>query len=417
VMIQDEDGCIVTDLVSNRWSKKEFCGTMTIKPTSAEVTVKGDVSKTYGDPDPDSSTWVAINTSAGIAKSDALKKLVIERVSGEDVGRYEIRVDCLQAIGPIGPIGKKSIEDEAVAEKKRAVVGPSYPDPERATDVNRMPNVNVKVVDDGKKFFTINKAKLTITANDNSKDFGTEDPTLTATVSKGLVGSEALPKDFYSIYRDKGEDVKALPDYYTIHVDAPNEDVDWLEETHYFADSVEEPIIDKPIEVSKEEASAKEHYVEEAMAKEDVVYSAKAAKASKEYNPPKEEISHEAVEVAKEEIDAPPAAEAEAGVPADEIAPVKPERPYIASSTEFKLKNYEVVTKNGKFNIVGKTAGDTSGNNSTSGATGGSSGGSDNGDDSSKTGDGFGLLETLALLTASLVGMLALVAIRRREQE
>ena len=71
------------------------------------------------------------------------------------------------------------------------------------------------VVKDGYTI-TITPKDLTVTVDDKDKIYGDEDPELTVTV-KGLVDGETIPADFFTVYRDAGEDVGT----YAIHADMP----------------------------------------------------------------------------------------------------------------------------------------------------------------------------------------------------
>ena len=188
-------------------------GVLKITPKTLSVTINPNLTKVYGDIDPDRSTW--IQSVEGLpAGTDYLSFLTVGRVSGEDVGTYDIFVkmpssssdDCDDPIKK----GSGCEYDEVIKEEaKKAKAGGE----EEAAHEISGPNYTLLITNPDEAHLTITPAVITIIPNDDSKRYGTNDPVLTATVS-GLIGSEYLPEQYYSVYRDKGEDVGD----YDIHV-------------------------------------------------------------------------------------------------------------------------------------------------------------------------------------------------------
>ena len=131
-------------------------GTLTVSP--AEVTITAGASKVYGEEDP------ALVTVEGL-KGDDTVAYTVSREEGEDVDEY-----------PITLTGE--------------------------TDQG-----NYRVIyDRSNAIFTITRAQVTVTANGASKQYGGDDPELTATVTGLKRGDEASVLN-YDLTRAEGEDV------------------------------------------------------------------------------------------------------------------------------------------------------------------------------------------------------------------
>ena len=144
------------DALQNGYRVLFEAGTLTIHP--AEVTITAGASKEYGEEDP------ALVSIEGL-KGDDTVAYTVSREEGEDVGDY-----------PITLTGE--------------------------TDQG-----NYRVVfDRSNAVFTITRAPVTVTANTASKQYGEDDPELTATVIGLKRGDEASVLN-YDLTRAEGEDV------------------------------------------------------------------------------------------------------------------------------------------------------------------------------------------------------------------
>ena len=446
--VVDENGTDVTALISNR-NGHRASGVFTIAPVTVTITVKDNLSKTYGDPDPDPSTWyditidsdtMTVQQALTVAQCD---DIMPKRVAGENVGMYQIRVDLgfwleAEPWDP-GEVEKDNEQAKKVAAKSAEamealervpesaawaaeevrpggseVIWPGegedeWESTEKATEA-KLSKTRVQIdVDDEDKFFTINKANLKISADYQSKDYGTDDPTLTATVSKGLVGSEVLPDNFYEIWRDPGEEIKSDPGY-PIHVKAPNAndftpdqninrfddeeavapepdpgeydeqeqnddqelaEHDWAE--HDWAEEAEEAVAME--EAAKEdwaeakEEAAKEDWAEakEEAAKEEVAYAKKSVKAveraAEQFEArydylEKVEAEERLDDLARPELEYLEEAEQAEQAEDEDIAAVEDEE-YIPHASEFDLRNYYIETEDNELDIFGETTVDT----------------------------------------------------------
>ncbi len=139
-------------------------GTLTISP--AEVTITAGASKVYGEDDPALVTVTGLknNDTAGPGDSDTVK-YTVSREEGEDVGDYPI-----------------TLTGESDQGNYRVTYDRSNP------------------------VFTIARALATVTANPAAKQYGEDDPELTATVTGLQRGDEASVLN-YDLTRGEGEDV------------------------------------------------------------------------------------------------------------------------------------------------------------------------------------------------------------------
>ncbi|BDD04866.1 hypothetical protein AUTU_23490 [Aureibacter tunicatorum] len=173
-------------------------GTFTIAPSSVEVVVTAHAkSKTYGDADP-----VLDYTVAGLQAGDNLTGS-LARVAGEDVGSYQIEQGSL------------------------------------AIDAGSS-NINYTIRFVGADLI-INKKSLTITAEDQSKAFGSADPVLTYQISGLVAGDNMLG----SLIRETGEDVGTYAvNQGTLAVDKPNNyDITFTSGTFTIAPSSVEVVV------------------------------------------------------------------------------------------------------------------------------------------------------------------------------
>ncbi len=140
-------------------------GTLTVKP--AEITVKTGAVKTYGEPDPPLATVTA--TVGSIAQGDEIGDSVYQviREQGQDAGEYTI----------------------SFLRRETDPYDGKY---------------HVTYDDSGK--FIINKAVMTITADNMQKIYGDDDPLFTATI-EGLKNNDSPDRFSYEVVRAPGENV------------------------------------------------------------------------------------------------------------------------------------------------------------------------------------------------------------------
>ena len=150
----------VTAESTSNYAVSIVSGTFTIDKAPVTVTAK-DVSKVYGSSDPQLSV-----TISGLVSGDPESTIPysLSREEGEDVGTYVI-----------------SVTAESTANYSVSTAAGT---------------------------FTIDKAPVTVTANDVSKVYGSSDPKLTATIS-GLVSGDPESTIQYTLSREAGEDVGA----------------------------------------------------------------------------------------------------------------------------------------------------------------------------------------------------------------
>ena len=129
-------------------------GLLTITP--AQVTVKGTASKIYGDPDP------SLVEITGLKEKDTIAYYAYRDI-GEQKGSYRITV----------------------------------------TGLTKQGNYEITYIND---YLTIEPAPVTVKADDLSKDYGQDDPTLTVTID-GLKNQDAASVIHYDISRVTGETV------------------------------------------------------------------------------------------------------------------------------------------------------------------------------------------------------------------
>lgn len=143
-------------------------------------------SKVYGNNDPNLNFSV---TSGSLAPMNVFGG-DLERVAGEDVGDYSIEIGSLRIIeGSAPPIAVQKIDN---GNQSLMMVGPTYVDQ----------NYDITFVDGT---FSITPRPITITADDKSKEFGENDPSLTYSVT---AGSLATGDSFSGILsRQSGNDV------------------------------------------------------------------------------------------------------------------------------------------------------------------------------------------------------------------
>ena len=209
-------------------------GTFTITPATVTVTAENK-SKTYGDADPDL-TW----TAEGFQNNDDENMLTvsISRAEGEAAGTYTITPSGATTQGNYNVVyttGTFTIDRakvNVIADNKSKTYGAA--DPEltwtaeglRNNDTEDVLTVSISRAD-GETVgeytitpsgaatqgnytveyetgtFTINAKTATIAANNDSKTYGDDDPTLTAEVTGVLEGDELT----YTLSREEGESV------------------------------------------------------------------------------------------------------------------------------------------------------------------------------------------------------------------
>ena len=218
-------------------------GVFTINPKEITLTAD-DNEKTYGEDDPELTATVE-----GLEEGDELNYEVI-REEGEDVGEYIISIELgdnpnydITTSDGIFTINPKEIT--LFADDNEKTYGEDDPEltatvegleegdelnyeviREEGEDVGEYtisielgdnPNYDITTSDG---IFTINSKEITLTADDNEKTYGEDDPELTATV-EGLEEGDELN---YEVIREEGEDVGE----YTISIelgDNPNYDI------------------------------------------------------------------------------------------------------------------------------------------------------------------------------------------------
>ena len=346
------------------------------------------MTKSYGQKDPDRSTWATL-TSGELASGDDLGKLLnLQRENGEDVGIYKFRVSGNSGGGTGGGEAERPWEEARKSPAKEEAVKVVA---EEKIDTQEKEKITVKDIGNYRVEFTNTEGQLeimpvpvVITALDNGKVKGTRDPKLEYTVT-GLVNGEALPEGFvYNHKRKAGEEVGKYPISLEINLNAENNST--------VPSGGDDEIIDVPVVVEKEEwAEAKEEYAKEELkveyaAKDAYEYAAKSVKkaAAREAADYKESIVYE--EKVKEIIDLSSMIEKEADVyPSEEVKPIEiitPEIPWdnpsisddVKPTNGFKSKNYTFRIVNGTFTITGTTNGGGTTNN------GGNTGGNNDGD-------------------------------------
>ena len=132
----------------------------TLTITRAQVTVKGTATKLYGDPDP------ALVEITGLKEGETISYYAYRDI-GEQKGSYRITV----------------------------------------TGLTRQGNYEITYIND---YLTIEPAPVTVTADNLSKTYGQEDPTLTVTID-GLKNQDAASVIHYEISRAEGESVNEYP--------------------------------------------------------------------------------------------------------------------------------------------------------------------------------------------------------------
>ena len=212
----------------------EFSGTKNFTIKKAAVTVKADdKTKEYSAADPELTAAVT-----GLVANDKIS-YTLTREEGESAGTYEITPSGEAVQGnysvvyesAVLTITDKTVSDPVITLSKDAytyagtacepevtVQQGNITIPESEYTVSYENNVNagtatVTIKDEeggnytvnGTKTFTINKAAITVSASDIEKNYGEDDPALTAGVS-GLKGSDTESVISYILSREKGED-------------------------------------------------------------------------------------------------------------------------------------------------------------------------------------------------------------------
>jgi hypothetical protein len=191
--------------------------------TPRAITVKlNNVSKVYGQKDPDKATWATL-VSGSLGEGDDIGSLLkLQRAKGEDVGEYPFTVGGSSSSGSgnsevvKAPAAKSAVKEEkakisdvaAATEKEKEVSAEQKPTTE--TKASRIGNYSV-AFENNKGMLTITPAPVVITAVDNGKLYGTADPVLTYTVA-GLLNGEKLPAGFvFNHRRAAGEAIGRYP--------------------------------------------------------------------------------------------------------------------------------------------------------------------------------------------------------------
>lgn len=207
----------------------------TIAPKAITVTAE-DNTKVYGEKDP-----VFTYKATGLLEGDQVTGL-LSRESGEDIGTYPITQGTVTAsenytitfVGALFTITKKNLENISVivneaelvfdGKEKQPTVTVFYGEDvmpssnykiSYSNNINAgVANLNVSAVNEGNynfssvsATFTISPAGLTVTAENNTKVYGEDDPLLTYQVT-GLVDDEKLTG---ALSRESGENVGDYP--------------------------------------------------------------------------------------------------------------------------------------------------------------------------------------------------------------
>lgn len=376
--IEDAYGNDVTARVDANWGNNDYYtfGVVSyegvIRPKDISVKLN-NVSKVYGQKDPDISTWASV-TKGSLASGDSLVKVLnLVRAKGEDVGEYPFSV-ALSSNGGGEAAARKAAKSisaetkETISEKEKIEEAVAVElKPEVASAPQRVGNYNI-VFENKEGKLTITPAPVTITALDNGKVKGTKDPVLKYKVD-GLLNGETLPAGFvYDHKRAPGEEVGKYPINLAINLDAENG-------TSVVPGGNDE-IIDVPIVSDKEEwAEAEKEYAEKAYKEEKVYeYADKSMKRiAHEGADTRESIFAE--EKVKEIVDLGSLIERVDVFPGEQERPVDVITPEIPGGTPviiddekpsyngFKSKNYTFRIVKGTFTITGKTNGGGTVNN------------------------------------------------------
>ena len=376
--IEDAYGNDVTARVDANWGNNDYYtfGVVSyegvIRPKDISVKLN-NVSKVYGQKDPDISTWASV-TKGSLASGDSLVKVLnLVRAKGEDVGEYPYYVAIGSSAGGGGEARKiaKSINEEkkdAFADKEKIEeTGAVELKPEGASAPQKVGNYNITFENrEGK--LTITPAPVTITALDNGKVKGAKDPALKYKVD-GLLNGETLPEGFvYDHKRAAGEEVGKYPINLAINLNA--------ESGSSATPATDDEIIDIPVVGEKEEwAEAEKEYAEKAYEEKKVYeYADKSMKRMiREEADTRESIFAE--EKVKEIVDLGSLIERVDVFPGEQERPVDVITPEIPGGTPviiddekpsyngFKSKNYTFRIVKGTFTITGKTNGGGTVNN------------------------------------------------------
>ena len=395
--IEDAYGNDVTARVDANWGNNDYYtfGVVSyegvIRPKDISVKLN-NVSKVYGQKDPDISTWASV-TKGSLASGDNLAKVLnLVRAKGEDVGEYPFSV-ALSSNGGGEAAAKKAAKSVSTETKETFAEKEKIEDaiavelkPEVASAPQRVGNYNI-VFENKEGKLTITPAPVTITALDNGKVKGTKDPVLKYKVD-GLLNGETLPEGFvYDHKRAAGEEVGKYPINLAINLNA--------ESGSSATPATDDEIIDVPVVAEKEEwAEAKEEWAKEELkaeyAEEVYHYAAKSVKKAdaREASDKIERIYAE--ERVKEAVDWSSLLERIDFERIDELIPAEQEKPVDVITPEipggtpaivvdekptyngFKSKNYTFKIVKGTFTITGKSNG---------GAATTNNGGNDGGDD------------------------------------
>ncbi|MBR2592904.1 MAG: hypothetical protein IKD62_08070, partial [Oscillospiraceae bacterium] len=253
--IEDQDGFIVNAAgmslddvslnctatsVQSYSSDTKYGGVFKINKIHLKVRINDDIHKEYAEPDPDRSTWITI-LEGQLKPGDKIEEILnITREPGENVGKYPIRVSLASSGWDWGgwerPV-EKGYQDVSIRRVPEEEVNPWQPSTGSSSYELEIEDVNTT------KYLEITPIPLIITANDDSKEYAdphNPDPTFTARV-EGLIGSEYLPENFYSIWRDPGEQIGDYP----IRLARDENFVDIIPEDPMIP--IDEPIIVDPI--------------------------------------------------------------------------------------------------------------------------------------------------------------------------
>ena len=335
--------------------------------TPRAITVKlNNVSKVYGQKDPDKATWATL-VSGSLGEGDDIGSLLkLQRAKGEDVGEYPFTVGGSSSSGSgnsevvKAPAAKSAVKEEkakisdvaAATEKEKEVSAEQKPTTE--TKASRIGNYSV-AFENNKGMLTITPAPVVITAVDNGKLYGSADPVLTYKV-EGLLNGEKLPAGFvFNHRRAAGEAIGRYPINLEIdpkvadasnNSEKPDEPIDVVAPSYPWADKEE----------VKEAVDTRE--VEKAVAEERVKERVIVDKLTEEEARPEQ--------------------------PGETEWPITPSwpgtdpepDPVITDDTNgFKAMNYEFKIVRGVFTITGTSAGTTTTPNNNGGGNNGGNGG------------------------------------------
>lgn len=342
--VEDAYGRDVTNRVNANWGNNDYYtfGVVSyqgiIRPKNISVRLN-DVTKVYGEKDPDVSTWATL-TGGSLASGDSLTKILnLQRKKGEDVGVYPFAVSVSSQGGGESSARKVAarsgaMSKEMVSDKKKV---------EETQMATKVGNYNISF-EDNEGTLTITPAPLTITAIDNGKLYGTRDPKLAVSI-EGLVNDESIPDGFYKHWRTPGEKIGKYPINLSISKDAAPAAAD--NEEYYEAEKEE---LEKD-ELKEEMIVVKEEW---AIAKEDYAETWKNVCKSSADRAEERSLPQEAVRRSEERIDM---SEWLIEKPISEVIPEYPGTIIVADdpadTSNFKASNYDITLIPGVFTITG----------------------------------------------------------------